>query len=80
MDENLVADFLKKTNVFAVVGASRDSKKYGYQVYRDLRNAGYRVYPVNPNVNEVLGDKCYQVSKRCLQNLMLLMLWFAESH
>jgi hypothetical protein len=59
MDENLVADFLKKTNVFAVVGASRDSKKYGHQVYRDLRNAGHRVYPVNSNVNEVLGDKCY---------------------
>jgi len=59
MDENLVAKFLKKTNVFAVVGASRDSKKYGHHVYRDLRNAGYRVYPVNPNANEVLGDKCY---------------------
>jgi len=59
MDEGLIADFLEKMNVFAVVGVSRDSNKYGHQVYRDLRNAGYRVYPVNPNVDEVLGDKCY---------------------
>jgi predicted CoA-binding protein len=37
MDENLIMEFLGDRNVFAVVGASRDSKKYGHQVYRDLR-------------------------------------------
>ncbi len=51
--------FLDKRNVFAVVGASRDPQKYGHQVYKDLKNAGYKVYPVNPNAQEVLGDKCY---------------------
>jgi predicted CoA-binding protein len=59
MDQKLIAEFLDKKNVFAVVGASRDPEKYGHQVYKDLRNAGYRVYPVNPNTNESLGDKCY---------------------
>jgi len=59
MDEKLIKEFLDKKNVFAVVGASRNPKKYGHQVYKDLRNAGYRVYPVNPNTNEILGDKCY---------------------
>ncbi len=59
MDEKLIIEFLNKKNVFAVVGASRNPKKYGHQVYRDLRNAGYRVHPVNPNTNEILGDKCY---------------------
>jgi predicted CoA-binding protein len=51
--------FLTKKNVFAVVGASRDPRKYGYQVYKDLKNAGYEVYPVNPKAQEILGDKCY---------------------
>jgi len=50
---------LDKKNVFAVVGASRDHRKYGYQVYKDLKGAGYRVYPVNPNAVEILGHKCY---------------------
>ena len=59
VNEKLIREFLNRKNVFAVVGASRDPKKYGYQVYRDLRNAGYKVYPVNPNANEILGDKCY---------------------
>ncbi|MCD6445834.1 CoA-binding protein [Candidatus Bathyarchaeota archaeon] len=59
MDEKLILEFLNKKNVFAVIGASRDPKKYGHQVYKDLRKAGYKVYPVNPNANEILGDKCY---------------------
>lgn len=59
MDEKLILEFLNKKNVFAVVGASRDPKKYGHQVYKDLRKAGYRVYPVNPNADEILGDRCY---------------------
>ena len=59
MDERLIKSFLNKKNVFAVVGASRNPKKYGHQVYRNLCSAGYRVYPVNPNADEVLGDKCY---------------------
>jgi len=59
MNEELIKVFLDKRNVFAVVGASRDPKKYGYQVYKDLKGAGYKVYPVNPNAQEILGDKCY---------------------
>ncbi|MDH5815610.1 MAG: CoA-binding protein [Candidatus Nezhaarchaeota archaeon] len=59
MNEELIREFLDRRNVFAVVGASRDPQKYGYQVYRDLKSAGYKVYPVNPNAQEVLGDKCY---------------------
>lgn len=59
MDENLIIEFLNKQNVFAVVGASRNPKKFGYQVYEDLRNANYKVYPINPNTDKILGDKCY---------------------
>lgn len=59
MDAKLIEEFLEKSNVFTVVGASRDPSKYGHQVYRDLRAAGYQVYPVNLNADEILGDKCY---------------------
>jgi len=59
MKMELINKFLEKTNIFAVVGASRDPEKYGHQVYKDLKTAGYKVYPVNPNAKEILGDKCY---------------------
>lgn len=58
-DEDPVLKFLDKRNIFAVVGVSKDPAKYGHRVYRDLRNAGLKVYPVNPNADKVLGDKCY---------------------
>lgn len=32
----------------AVVGASRDTSKYGYRVFQHLRGHGYEVVPVNP--------------------------------
>jgi hypothetical protein len=59
MKKELINKFLEKTNIIAVVGASRDPEKYGHKVYKDLKGAGYKVYPVNPNAKEILGDKCY---------------------
>jgi hypothetical protein len=59
MNPDLLQDFLRKENVFAVVGVSRNPAKYGHQVYKDLKEAGYVVYPVNPSIDEVLGDRCY---------------------
>jgi predicted CoA-binding protein len=59
MNEQLIASFLDKKNIFAIVGVSRDPAKYGHQVYKNLRSAGYKVYAINPNANEILGDKCY---------------------
>lgn len=59
MNTSLINDFLRKEHIFAVVGVSRNPAKYGHQVYKDLKEAGYVVYAVNPNINEVLGDRCY---------------------
>lgn len=59
MTPNQITDFLNKENVFAVVGVSSNPKKYGHQVYKYLKEAGYAVYPVNPNIDGVLGDRCY---------------------
>ena len=44
----------------AVTGVSRDPKDHGSNVvYRRLRERGYDVFPVNPNADEVEGDRCY---------------------
>jgi len=59
LNPELIKSFLNPENIFGVVGASRDPEKYGHKVYRDLLNAGYRVYCVNPNANEVLGNRCF---------------------
>ena len=57
--EELIEKFLDNKNVFAVIGVSRDPEKYGHKVYKDLKKAGYTVYPINPKAESIDGDKCY---------------------
>jgi uncharacterized protein len=45
--------------VMAVAGASRNPQKFGYAVYRELKDKGHTVYPVNPNAEAIDGDRCY---------------------
>ncbi len=52
--------FLSRTFRFAVVGASNDRGKYGNFVFRDLRDAGLSVVPVNPNAASVEGFRTFR--------------------
>jgi predicted CoA-binding protein len=53
-------DILKKYKVIAVVGLSKDSGKISHRVSGYLQHHGYRIIPVNPFVDEVLGEKSYK--------------------
>ncbi|MDE1834880.1 MAG: CoA-binding protein [Candidatus Micrarchaeota archaeon] len=55
-----VFEMLKSYKTVAVVGCSRDESKYSNIVARFLKGAGYRVIPVNPSTDEVIGQKCYK--------------------
>ena len=44
---------------FAVIGVSGNQKKFGASVYRAMKNAEHAVYPVNPHLTSIGGDKCY---------------------
>jgi uncharacterized protein len=45
--------------LWAVVGASNERYKFGNRIYRTLKSAGYRVYPVNNTQSTVEGDPAY---------------------
>ncbi len=54
------AAFLASKRV-AVTGVSRTPKTHGSNnVYRRLRERGYQVFAVNPNTDQVEGDRCYR--------------------
>lgn len=53
-----VDEFLQCKNL-AVVGVSRKSSKFGNVIYKELKKKGFNVYGVNPNMDNVEGDKCY---------------------
>jgi predicted CoA-binding protein len=50
--------FLKENNL-AIVGVSKNRRKFGNIVYRDLSSKGYGVFAVNPTAREIEGNPCY---------------------
>ena len=56
--QDLVKEFMAQKR-FAIVGATDNTKKYGYEIFKNLRSRGYEVYPVNPKLKELEGVKCY---------------------
>jgi predicted CoA-binding protein len=61
----MISDFevkriLIETKVIAVVGCSRNPEKDAHIVPKYLKEHGYRIIPVNPFADEVLGHKSYE--------------------
>ncbi len=59
MGQNQIEDILKKYKVVAVVGLSKEPGKDSHRVSAYLKQHGYRIIPVNPFADEVLGEKSY---------------------
>ncbi len=51
---------LNDYNVIAVVGLSKEPEKPSFQVAFYLKSHGYKIIPVNPTVDKVLGEKSYK--------------------
>jgi acetyltransferase len=45
-----------------IVGASSKEKSIGYEILRSIKEYSYTgaIFPVNPNVEEILGHKCFK--------------------
>ena len=53
------AALLRGVSTIAVVGISDKPERPSHEVARYLMEAGYRVVPVNPVIDTVLGERCY---------------------
>jgi uncharacterized protein len=58
MDDD-VREILTSTRVWAVVGCSPDPGRDSHRIAALLQRRGYRVIPVNPVADEILGERCY---------------------
>ena len=54
----MIAEFLEQRNI-AVVGVSRAKSGVANAIFQRLRQAGYHVFPVSPNMETFEGEKCY---------------------
>jgi predicted CoA-binding protein len=54
-----ITELLASAKTIAVVGLSSKPYRASFGVTETLQSSGYRIFPVNPNETEVLGEKCY---------------------
>ena len=59
VDDEAITKVLDSAKTIAVVGLSSKPYRASFGVTETLQSCGYRIFPVNPKENEVLGEKCY---------------------
>ena len=47
------------TEPLALVGVSRNKRKFGYTAFKELKEKGMKLIPVNPFASEINGSKVY---------------------
>lgn len=64
MQENATPEeirgILKRYRTIAVIGMSKNPEKDAYTIPKYMISKGYRVIPVNPTADEILGQKSYK--------------------
>lgn len=54
-----IKEILQQAKTIAVVGLSGNEKRTSHQISKEMQKHGYKIIPVNPTVDEVLGEKAY---------------------
>lgn len=58
-DSNQLKKILLDCKTIAVVGLSANEMRPSYFAAKYMQDHGYRIIPVNPNYEEILGEQCY---------------------
>jgi predicted CoA-binding protein len=59
-DINTLRRILRDSRVLAVVGLSADWYRPSYFAAKYMQAHGYRIIPVNPKYESILGERCYK--------------------
>ena len=73
-------DSFLSTRKIAIAGVSRDPKKFGHLVFKQLRDKGFEVYPINPNVDYIDGTPCFRNVSSLPLNIHSLLIITPKKH
>jgi predicted CoA-binding protein len=59
MQEPNISAIFTNARCIAIIGCSANKYRASYHIASYLKENGYRIIPVNPNYEEVLGERCY---------------------
>jgi len=58
ISQSQITEFMSQSAI-GIAGVSRNTKRFGYMIYDELKKKGLKVYPLNPNTDLINNDKCY---------------------
>jgi predicted CoA-binding protein len=74
-----IEDFMAAQPV-AFAGVSRNPKKFGYAAFKELKEKGLKVIPMNPSASEILGEKAYPDVKSLPDNVKGIIIMTKKEH
>jgi uncharacterized protein len=55
----MIDEILRDSHIIAIVGLSANKERPSYRVSAYLKEQGYKIMPVNPKEDQILGERCY---------------------
>ena len=59
-NDKVLKEKMMDSKTWAVVGVTKKKERYGYKIWKILKEHDYKVYGVSPNYDEIEGDKLYK--------------------
>jgi predicted CoA-binding protein len=59
-NDKILAKILLENTTIVIVGCSRNPNKAAYKVPKYLKEHNYKIIPINPFADEILGEKVYK--------------------
>ena len=73
--DQMLKEILMSTKTIASVGLSSNMEKVSYGVGAYLLEQGFRVIPVNPTADEILGEKAYSDLESVPENIDVVQVF-----
>lgn len=54
-----IKEVMLQKKIWAVAGVTAKKDRFGYKIWKKLKEHGYETYGVNPNYDEIEGEKIY---------------------
>ncbi|MDI9501539.1 MAG: CoA-binding protein [Tissierellia bacterium] len=65
---------------WAIIGVTPKKDRYGYKIWRQMKEKGYTVYGVNPNYEEIDGEKIFASLQNISEPIDAIDIIIGPSH
>ncbi len=76
--EIILKNIYKEIKTIAVLGSSPKEGRPSYKVAKELQKRGYKIIPINPNYDEIMGERAYKSLKEVEEKIDLALYFVAS--